>query len=93
MPPTIISLSSDSDDAATRSMAGKFVDETRVLKPVRNAAVGNSDNWPIFKLKECVVYKSDRKTIVSLLEAELEGPFIVRGLLQIDKKTKSLSVT
>lgn len=93
MPLTIISLSSDGDEAAAPSMTEKFVDETQVLKPIRSDVAGNSDDWPIFRLKECVIYKSDCKTMVSLLEAELEGPFTVRGLLRVDKKTRSLSTT
>lgn len=71
------------NDDSTASLAPKCLSEEEVLRPVSRTV--NSDDWPIFLLKDAVVYGKDDKTPANLLNAELEGPFTIRGKLVVDR--------
>src|SRR4051812_29090710 len=60
--------------------------ERTVFKPASGQL--SEDHFPSFLLKNVVVYKEDRVTFANLLNAELEGPFFVRGLLAIEDNEK-----
>ncbi|ROW02000.1 hypothetical protein VMCG_05651 [Cytospora schulzeri] len=58
--------------------------ETSVLKSTKSTY---SDDWPIFELKDAVVYrksKDGRLVIANVCNVDLEGPFVIRGKLDID---------
>jgi hypothetical protein len=46
----------------------------------------DTDEWPIFLLNDATVYKKDRRTLANALEMDFEGPFVVRGRLDMDLK-------
>ncbi|OBT83926.1 hypothetical protein VE02_06860 [Pseudogymnoascus sp. 03VT05] len=71
-------------DAASQSPPPKCISEEEVLKPV-SKAIG-SDDWPIYLLKDAVVYGKDGETTANLLHTELEGPFSIRGKLLVDRE-------
>ncbi|KAI1262512.1 hypothetical protein F5Y18DRAFT_152364 [Xylariaceae sp. FL1019] len=58
--------------------------ETAILKPA--PPTQHFDDWPCFTLTDAAVYHRDG-TFANQLNAELEGPFIVRGVLETDKDT------
>ena len=66
-----------------KSMYG-YVHEDYILQPVSPKV--NTDDWPCFVLNGASVVGKDLKTPVNLLHAELEGPLVVRGLLEVDKE-------
>ncbi|OBT61111.1 hypothetical protein VE03_10838 [Pseudogymnoascus sp. 23342-1-I1] len=70
-------------DVASQSRSPKCLSEGEVLQPV-SKAVG-SDDWPIYLLKDAVVYGKDGETPANLLHTELEGPFSIRGRLVVDR--------
>ena len=59
-----------------------YLKETDLLKPVPPRA--HSDDWPCFLLAKATVYHPNGE-IANLLHVALEGPFIVRGLLVVEK--------
>lgn len=63
------------------------LNEEEVLKPEPQA--GDPDEWPCHVLRQATIYNHDRKSLVNLLEAELHGPFIIQGKLEVDKQYKS----
>lgn len=63
------------------------VNEKDILKPVSQE--DDPDDWPCHILQQAVIFSDDRKSMVNLLEAELHGPFIVQGKLEVDKQYKS----
>ncbi len=78
-----------SDDEAEKRLRGvTCLNEKAVLYPVSKAI--HPDDWPCFVLERAVVYGKDGKTLVSLLDAELEGPLTVRGRLEVDKDFRHL---
>ncbi|KAH7008218.1 hypothetical protein EDB80DRAFT_715908 [Ilyonectria destructans] len=56
--------------------------ETSVLKSVPK--LSDSNNWPIFELRDTVVLNKDGHTVENALHVGTRGPFIVRGTLIID---------
>lgn len=84
-------VTSSSDDEAER-LSRKILRQTEedVLQAVSKEL--DSDNWPCFVLKEAVVYGKDGRTPTNLLHAELEGPLMVRGKLEVDKEFRHLSM-
>ncbi|KAH7152319.1 hypothetical protein B0J13DRAFT_522618 [Dactylonectria estremocensis] len=56
--------------------------ETSVLRSVPK--LSDSNNWPIFELRDAVVLSKDGQTIENALNVGTRGPFIVRGTLIID---------
>jgi hypothetical protein len=55
--------------------------ESSVLKP---APRDISDNdWPCYVLKDATVYRKDGKTLANPLLVHLEGPLVVRGILEV----------
>lgn len=71
-------------DAASQSSSPKCLSEEEVLQPVSNKI--GSDDWPIYLLKDAVVYGKDGETPANLLHTELEGPFSIRGKLVVDRE-------
>ncbi|RYP48045.1 hypothetical protein DL768_005967 [Monosporascus sp. mg162] len=65
------------DDNAIR-----YLPESAVLKPVPARAL--TDDWPCFLLVEATVYHRNG-SMANLLHVDLEGPFIVRGRLEVEK--------
>ena len=59
-----------------------YLKETDVLKPVSPRV--HSDDWPCFLINEATVYHPNG-SIANLLHVSLDGPFIVRGLLIVEK--------
>lgn len=66
----------------------KFTNESAILKPADVKI--HPDEWPCFLLGEAVVYGGDGKTLANLLDAELDGPLVVRGQLHLNKDQKHL---
>ncbi|RYP77123.1 hypothetical protein DL771_001413 [Monosporascus sp. 5C6A] len=65
------------DDSAIR-----YLRESTVLKPV--PARAHTDDWPCFLLADATVYHRNG-SMANLLHVDLEGPFIVRGRLEVEK--------
>ena len=59
-----------------------YLKETDVLKPVSPRV--HSDDWPCFLLTDVTVYHPSG-AMANLLHVDLEGPFLMRGRLEIDK--------
>jgi hypothetical protein len=60
----------------------KCIDEGKVLYPASKSV--HLDDLPCFVLEDTSIYLQDGKTMMSLLNAELQGPFLVRGRLVVD---------
>ena len=56
--------------------------ETSILKPVSLST--HSDDWPCFLLSDATVHHRDG-TMANQLNVDLEGPFIIRGRLELEK--------
>lgn len=61
--------------------------EKDVLAPA--PADEDPDDWPCHILEDVVIYSQDGKSLVNLLEAELHGPFLVQGKLEVETQYKS----
>ncbi|OAA67030.1 hypothetical protein SPI_01606 [Niveomyces insectorum RCEF 264] len=68
-----------------RRLPERWTPETNVLKPVDSSV--NNDEWPIFVLTDAVVYRPDGVTMANALLVDHEGPFIVRGKLEVEDET------
>ena len=68
----------------------RYAKESDLLKPI--PAGLHSDRWPCFSLDDVVVYHKDGRTPANLLHVASEGPFIVRGRLDLteDEDTEYL---
>ncbi|KAI2621677.1 hypothetical protein GGR54DRAFT_74841 [Hypoxylon sp. NC1633] len=73
---------SNSTVATIDQAAIQFYREDSILKPAPTQA--HTDDWPCFLLTDATVYKRDG-TLASLLHVDLEGPFIVRGRVEIER--------
>ncbi|KAG0648863.1 hypothetical protein D0Z07_4976 [Hyphodiscus hymeniophilus] len=60
----------------------KYIAETEALRRVGKNL--HPDDYPCFVLEDTTVYLQDGKTVANLLNAELQGPFVVRGRLVVD---------
>ncbi|XXG99766.1 hypothetical protein Hte_006107 [Hypoxylon texense] len=60
----------------------QFYKEDSVLKPASTRI--HTDDWPCFLLADATVYHQDG-TLANLLHVDLEGPFITRGRLEVEK--------
>ncbi|KAI1753579.1 hypothetical protein F4782DRAFT_496883 [Xylaria castorea] len=56
--------------------------EASVLKPVSPST--HTDNWPCFLLSNATVHRHDG-SLANQLEVDLQGPFIIRGRLELEK--------
>ena len=70
------------DEVEERGNEIKYIPETEALRPVGKKV--HPDDYPCFVLEDTTVYLQDGKTIANLLNAELEGAFVVRGRLIVD---------
>ncbi|AEO56936.1 hypothetical protein MYCTH_2302469 [Thermothelomyces thermophilus ATCC 42464] len=61
----------------------RWTKESLVLKPAPQH-VPDSE-WPCYVLTDATIYRSDGKTLANPLLVHLEGPLIVRGLLEVDE--------
>ncbi|KFY48696.1 hypothetical protein V495_01115 [Pseudogymnoascus sp. VKM F-4514 (FW-929)] len=77
-------------DAASQSRSPKCLSESEVLQPVSHTV--GSDDWPIYLLKDAVVYGKDGESLANLLHTELEGPFSIRGKLVVDREYQHLRI-
>ena len=66
-----------------------FFTERSLFKPAGASKI-EDDELPIFYLKDVIICKSDQ-TLGNLLNAEIEGPFIVRGQLFFDDEATNIS--
>ncbi len=62
--------------------ASKYVPETSILKPA-DAAL-SSDDRPTFALTDAIVYRPDGVTMANALLINQDGPFVIRGRLEIE---------
>ncbi|KAK8058735.1 hypothetical protein PG994_009183 [Apiospora phragmitis] len=62
----------------------RFQKEHVVLKPAHPPDEKLSDNWPCFLLEDATVYNS-RGEIASILHIDFEGPYVIRGRLNIEQ--------
>ncbi|RYP24470.1 hypothetical protein DL765_000490 [Monosporascus sp. GIB2] len=60
----------------------RYLRESTVLKPAPASA--HTDDWPCFLLADATVYHRNG-SLANLLHVDLEGPFIVRGRLEVEK--------
>jgi hypothetical protein len=81
-------IGSGDDEAEDKSREPTCLNEEDVLLPVFKQL--DPDEWPCFVLNEAVVYGKDGETPASLLDAELDGPMVVRGRLEVDKEFRQL---
>jgi hypothetical protein len=58
--------------------------ETSVMRSIPSGMP--SDDWPCFVLTDAVVYHRDGRTMANPLHADLEGPFMVRGKLEVEDR-------
>lgn len=69
----------DPEEAEVKRLATiKHTAERNALKTVGKDL--DMAEWPSYRLEDTAIYKSDG-TLGNLLNAELEGPFVVRGKL------------
>lgn len=69
-----------------------WMDETRVLQPLSSNSEDSND-WPCFVLKDAVVLHKDGKRLANPLLIDTEGPFIVRGKLEVDREQRHRKYT
>lgn len=82
---------SDSTVASIDRTHVTYLQETSVLKSTKSTY---SDDWPIFELKDAVVYRKSKDgqlVIANVCNVDLEGPFVIRGKLDIDVDQKDFS--
>ncbi|KAK7421791.1 hypothetical protein QQX98_002006 [Neonectria punicea] len=60
--------------------------ETSILRSVPTNS--DSNDWPVFELKDAVILNKDGRTLENALEVRTKGPFIVRGNLIIDEPSQ-----
>ncbi|KAI8633051.1 hypothetical protein F5Y19DRAFT_286446 [Xylariaceae sp. FL1651] len=80
---------SNSTVATVDQVGVRHYKETSILKPVSNNI--HTDEWPTFLLADATVYRRDG-TLVNQLHVDLEGPFIIRGKLELEKDHESILV-
>ncbi|KAI1149889.1 hypothetical protein F4825DRAFT_428683 [Nemania diffusa] len=68
--------------AQARREAVRHYTEASVLKPVSPST--HTDDWPCFLLSDATVHRRDG-TLANQLHVDLEGPFIIRGRLELEK--------
>ncbi|KAI1375201.1 hypothetical protein F4677DRAFT_423518 [Hypoxylon crocopeplum] len=73
---------SNSTVATVDEAAIQFYQEDSILKSAPIKA--HTDDWPCFLLTNATIYHRNG-TLANLLHVDLEGPFIVRGRLEIEK--------
>jgi hypothetical protein len=83
-----VAISSSEDEAERMSRRMSCLTEEEVLQTVSKDL--HPDNWPCFVLNGAIVYGKDGMTPANLLHAELEGPLMVRGKLEVDKEFRHL---
>ena len=60
----------------------RWTKELTILKPITPGTT--DDLWPSFAvLTDAAIYHKDGKTLANPLHVDLEGPFIVRGKLEL----------
>jgi hypothetical protein len=60
------------------------MNEGSVLKPTPKNQ--KSDDWSCFVLRDAVVYHQDRQRLANPLLVQDQGPFIIRGKLEVAEK-------
>ncbi|ETS79596.1 hypothetical protein PFICI_09449 [Pestalotiopsis fici W106-1] len=59
----------------------KYITENQIVRPP--AAGTQPNDWPCFLLTEAAVYNKDGH-MANLLEVDLEGPFMIRGIMVVE---------
>ncbi|KAI1342128.1 hypothetical protein F5Y15DRAFT_332727 [Xylariaceae sp. FL0016] len=75
------SVASNSTVATVDLDAIQYYKEDTILKPASSRLT--PDEWPCFLLNDATVYYPDGR-LANLLDVDLEGPFIIRGRLEIE---------
>ncbi|KAI1853635.1 hypothetical protein JX266_001619 [Neoarthrinium moseri] len=78
---------SNSTVATVDEQALTYYKETQVIRPA--PANVHPNDWPLFLLTEAAVYNRHGQ-LANLLEADLEGPFMIRGLLAVESDQSKL---
>ena len=65
-----------------------LIDETTVLARLASDKE-DSDNWPCFVLTDATILHKDGKRLANPLFVDTEGPFIIRGNLELEKNDPS----
>ena len=76
-------MTNNTSSLPSRERSARYTNEATILKPADVNV--HTDEWPCFALKQAVVYRADRKVLANLLDAELDGPFVVHGELYLEK--------
>ncbi|KAL2136390.1 hypothetical protein VTI74DRAFT_4034 [Chaetomium olivicolor] len=77
------SSSSAAAVAATDHAHIRWTKESAVLKPA-SREISDSE-WPCYVLTDATIYRKDGKTLANPLLVHVEGPLVVRGLLEVDE--------
>jgi hypothetical protein len=72
---------SDSTVATVDEHSIKYTKEAQVIQPP--APGTNPDDWPCFLLTEAAVFDRHGQ-LANLLHVDLEGPFMIRGLMLVE---------
>ncbi|KAH6840812.1 hypothetical protein B0I37DRAFT_438240 [Chaetomium sp. MPI-CAGE-AT-0009] len=72
------SMTADLDRARIR-----WAKESSVLKPTPQNVPDN--DWPCYVLTDATIYRKDGRTVANPLLVHVQGPLIVRGLLEVDE--------
>lgn len=73
-----------SDDGdPTNLVSPRYLKESSIFKSIGSDKI--EDDYPCFILRDTTIYNRDGDTFGNLLNAELEGPYIVRGQIAFDE--------
>src|SRR4051812_25975122 len=67
------------------------ISEENVLPPKDED--DDDDSWPEFSLAQVTIYNQQSLDHANLLEAELDGPFIVKGYLHLEDDQEHLGMS
>lgn len=60
----------------------RWAKESSILKPSPRDVPDN--DWPCYVLTDATIYRKDGKTLANPLLVHLQGPLVIRGLLEVD---------
>lgn len=64
-----------------------LMNETKILRPLASNSE-NSNDWPCFVLTDAVILHKDGKRLANPLLIDTDGPYIVRGKLEVEKEQR-----
>ena len=62
-----------------------YIQESQIVRPANGT---QPNDWPCFLLTEAAVYNKDGQ-MANLLEVDLEGPFMIRGIMVVEPDQSS----